>query len=135
VRQVLLNLLTNASEAIVATGEEGAIFIATGPCTLTPELLAEATVSAASPGPHGFVEVGDTGDGIDPEALARIFDPFFSTKFTGRGLGLAAVQGIIRAHHGALFVRSTTGRGATFRACFPLAPGGAGDVGGEDPPR
>ena len=126
VRQVLLNLLTNAAEAITAAdaapGAEGrgVITVATGQVALEAGDLARATFSAAEPGPACFIEVRDTGSGMDDATLARIFDPFFSTKFTGRGLGLPAVQGIVRAHHGALFVHSAPGQGASFRVCFPL---------------
>jgi len=52
---------------------------------------------------------------MDPEVRSRLFDPFFSTKFTGRGLGLAAVLGIVRAHHGAIHIDSEVGRGTTFQ--------------------
>ena len=120
-RQVLLNLLTNAAEATAATG--GTVTITTGQHDLTLIELAVATFSAAQPGRCTYLEVRDTGCGMDAATIARIFDPFFSTKFTGRGLGLAAVQGIVRAHRGALFVQSIPGDGAMFRVYFPLAPG------------
>lgn len=125
VRQVLLNLITNAAEAIAARGGPGAIAITTGRATLDEGDLAGAAFSAARPGPCCFVEVSDSGGGIADEVLGRIFEPFFSTKFTGRGLGLAAVQGIMRAHAGALFVRSAAGAGSSFRACFPAGGGPA----------
>jgi signal transduction histidine kinase len=118
VRQVLLNLLTNAAEA---TGAGGAISVVTGAARLAAADLQGAAFSAARPGPCCYFQVADSGPGMDAETLARIFEPFFSTKFTGRGLGLAAVQGIMRAHSGALFVRSAPGAGATFCACFPVA--------------
>jgi CheY-like chemotaxis protein len=77
-----------------------------------------------------FIEVSDTGTGMDAAALERIFDPFYTTKFTGRGLGLAAVLGIIRSHKGALKVYSVLNRGTTFKLFFPctdeiLRPGAA----------
>jgi signal transduction histidine kinase len=66
--------------------------------------------------------VKDDGPGMDATMMARVFDPFFSTKQTGRGLGLAAVQGIVRSHRGALRLTSAPGRGTTFRVWFPLEP-------------
>jgi PAS domain S-box-containing protein len=101
VQQIVLNLVSNAAEAI-ADGI-GVITITTGPD-------AEGGV---------FLEVADTGCGMDPETRARIFDPFFTTKFTGRGLGLAAVAGIVRSHKGTIRVTSTPHQGSAFRVCFP----------------
>ncbi len=74
-------------------------------------------------GDYVSLTVSDTGEGMPPETTARIFDPFFSTKFTGRGLGLAAVVGIVRAHTGALRVESHQGEGSTFELIVPACQG------------
>jgi signal transduction histidine kinase len=75
----------------------------------------------ATPGTYAFLEVRDNGPGMDADTLSRIFNPFFTTKQSGHGLGLAAVQGIVRGHRGALHVDSAPGRGARFCAWFPVA--------------
>jgi two-component system cell cycle sensor histidine kinase/response regulator CckA len=112
-RQVLVNLLTNASDALCDC--PGTIQVTTGTQTLAG-------------GTHIFIEVVDSGCGMDEATIARIFDPFFTTKFTGRGLGLAAVQGIIRGHQGVLQVHSEPGQGATFRVLFPAVQNATPEV-------
>jgi signal transduction histidine kinase len=76
----------------------------------------------ASEGEYFFLEVSDNGCGMDGEILARLFDPFFSTKFIGRGLGMAAVLGIIRLHKGAIQILSKPGVGSTFQILLPALP-------------
>lgn len=117
-RQVVMNLITNASDAL--NDREGTITVSTGTITLDPRAL-EGAYSATdlSGGEYVFLEVADTGGGMDAETQARIFEPFFTTKFTGRGLGLAAVLGIMRGHQGAVQVNSVVGEGTVFRLLFP----------------
>jgi CheY-like chemotaxis protein len=108
----------NASEAI--EDRPGAIRIRTGTGHVDrPELLQMHLAADLEPGRYVYLEVSDTGRGMSAETLARIFDPFFSTKFTGRGLGLAAVLGIVRSHKGALKVESREGTGSRFRLLLP----------------
>jgi PAS domain S-box-containing protein len=119
-RQVLMNLIVNASEAI---GERsGVISVTTGLANCDAEYLRGCfSADGTQPGDFAYVEVADTGQGMDKATLDRIFDPFFTTKFTGRGLGLAAVLGIVRGHRGAIKVYSEPGRGTTFKLLFPIA--------------
>src|SRR5207245_11323068 len=112
--------LINASEAI--DGAEGTITVRTGVVELGPDALRDTLhPPEAAPGPHVCVEVRDTGCGMDAATTAKVFDPFFSTKFTGRGLGLATVLGVVRGHRGALAVTSAPGQGTTFRVYLPAA--------------
>ncbi len=113
-QQVAMSLMTNASESF--EGREGEVLVRTG------ALEARSNpYSAEKPVAQVFLEVSDTGSGMDVETREKIFDPFFTTKFTGRGLGLAAVQGIVRAHGGSIRVDSTPHRGTTFTATFPAS--------------
>jgi nitrogen-specific signal transduction histidine kinase/CheY-like chemotaxis protein len=117
-RQVVMNLITNASDAIAE--ESGVISIRTGVMIPDEEYLAAASVSETKPGLESvFLEVADTGSGMDEETKAKIFEPFFTTKFTGRGLGLAGVLGIVRGHQGAIRVDSEPGEGTTVRVLLP----------------
>jgi PAS domain S-box-containing protein len=120
IRQIIMNLVINASEAI--GGAEGTITVCTGVVELGPDALRDTLhPPEAAPGPHVCVEVQDTGCGMDAATVAKVFDPFFSTKLTGRGLGLATVLGVVRGHRGALAVTSAPGRGTTFRVYLPAA--------------
>lgn len=121
VSQVVINLISNASEAL--SDGAGKITVRTGvidlPAAPSKAVFAEQFV----PGTHVYIEVVDTGCGMDAATAAKIFDPFFTTKFTGRGLGLAAVAGIVRGHRGALEVESEPGIGTVFRVMFPATDG------------
>jgi CheY-like chemotaxis protein len=123
-RQVLMNLVINASDAI--GDRNGTISITTGVVRADRAYLDTTFLAPDIPaGGYVFLEVSDTGDGMSAETQARIFEPFFSTKFAGRGLGLAAVLGIVRGHKGALKVYSEVGRGSSFKFLLPAADGTA----------
>ena len=116
--QVIINLVTNASDAL--GDQPGTIDIRTCTRALSREDLAMLYMQdELEPGTYVCLEVRDSGCGMDSETLSRIFDPFFSTKFAGRGLGLAAVLGILRSHRGAIGVDSTLGEGTMFRLYLP----------------
>ncbi|MCX7046763.1 MAG: PAS domain S-box protein [Candidatus Sumerlaeota bacterium] len=120
IRQVVMNLVINASEAI--GDNDGVIAISTGVMECDEAFFRECHLTEATPpGTYVYLEIADTGCGMDGETQLKIFDPFYTTKFTGRGLGLAAVLGIIRAHKGAIKVQSEPGKGTTFRALFPAS--------------
>jgi PAS domain S-box-containing protein len=121
IRQAITNLVTNAAEAL--EGRSGIITLNTGTHELDDAYFAKCVeCPGRAPGEYVCLEVSDNGPGIDPEISGRIFEPFFSTKFPGRGLGLAAVLGIVRGHQGALHFSSTPGKGCTFRISLPAAP-------------
>jgi PAS domain S-box-containing protein len=117
--QILMNLITNASEAL---GEDsGVIAIRTGTVDCDRDYLRDTYLSPKlSAGKYVYLEIRDTGTGMDAETLDKVFDPFFTTKFVGRGLGLAAVLGIIRSHNGAIKVESARGLGTTFCVLLPV---------------
>jgi PAS domain S-box-containing protein len=116
IRQVVMNLLTNACEAI--QGHDGAVSVLTSRMTVRIG-EEQADQRALPPGEYVRLEVTDTGCGIAEAARPRIFDPFYSTRALGRGLGLAAVQGIVRSLGGAIRVQSAVNRGSTFEVLVP----------------
>jgi two-component system cell cycle sensor histidine kinase/response regulator CckA len=119
-RRITSSLLDNAVEALDAT--EGTVSISTGTVHLTRSALDSYSVGAeAAPGPFAYVEVADDGCGMTEEVRSRMLEPFFTTKFQGRGLGLAAVDGLIRGHRGALAVQSVPGVGTKVRVLLPAA--------------
>jgi CheY-like chemotaxis protein len=142
-RQVILNLLTNASEAM--EGRSGKINVSSGleKCDARrQELLPKRAPGVPAPTALVYLRVGDSGCGISPENLPRVFDPFFSTKFPGRGLGLPAVQGIARALGGCVDLQSQEGRGTIVSVYFPalgalkeIRPAESIDVAGTERPR
>jgi PAS domain S-box-containing protein len=115
IRQVVMNLITNASDAL--GDRTGKITLTIGAMETGP--LTPCLAGMAPNGTSVFLDVTDTGSGMESDTLTRIFDPFFTTKFTGRGLGLAAVLGIMRGHHGAIQVTSRPHAGTSFRLLFP----------------
>jgi len=118
IRQVVMNLITNASDAI--GDKSGVVTLSTGVMLADKAYLAQSYLNEDLPeGEYVFVEVADTGCGMDEATRAKIFDPFFTTKFTGRGLGLAAVLGIVRGHRGAIRVYSELGRGTSIKVLLP----------------
>ena len=116
-----MNLILNGAEAIV--GRAGSVTVTTARRQLPAAGLdiRQPTGEPLPPGPYVELRVEDDGAGMDEDAVPRIFEPFFTTKTTGRGLGLAAVQGIVRGHRGGIKVESTPGRGTTFTILFPAS--------------
>jgi PAS domain S-box-containing protein len=132
--QVVMNLITNASDAI--GDQPGVITLRTDAVRLGREYLATTYINDELPeGLYVILEVSDTGCGMDRETLGRIFDPFFSTKFAGRGLGLAAVLGIVRGHKGAIKVYSEAEQGTTFKILLPAKEAQQGAVDPEGRPK
>ncbi len=120
-QQVVMNLIINAADAIGKVA--GQVSVRTGVRDVVAGALGEGWLRAnleLEAGRYVVVEVTDTGVGMSAETLSRIFDPFFTTKEKGRGLGLAAVSGIVRAHQGDLWVRSVVGQGTTFQLLLPV---------------
>ena len=127
-RQVLSNLLANARDAVA--GGPGAVRVVTRRCQLGAAELGRMVVAEGlAAGPAVLLEVADQGPGMDADTLARLWEPFFTTKPAGRGLGLPSVLGILRQHRAGLGVESSPGHGTRFRVAFatpPPAPAGTG---------
>ncbi len=124
IRQVIMNLITNASEAYAET--PGTIDISTGVQALNAEEILSLAdpfpaelMHDSKPGNYVYLGVKDSGCGMKPDVIARIFDPFFSTKFIGRGLGMSAVLGILRGHKGFIEIESKVGKGTQFKIFLP----------------
>lgn len=120
VRQIIMNLVINASDAL---GEgTGRITLRTGAAEFESDALHSPYVEETPPpGRYSFIEIEDEGSGMQADTLARIFEPFFSTKFAGRGLGLPVVLGIVRSHRGTLQVESWFARGTRVVVLLPCA--------------
>jgi len=122
IRQVAMNLITNASEAI--GDKEGVIAISIHSVALHGiDITKLYPGGEVMPGRYVRLEVSDTGRGMDEETKKKIFDPLFTTKITGRGLGLASLFNVMRRHNGAIDVRSEAGKGSVFRVYFPAEDG------------
>jgi two-component system cell cycle sensor histidine kinase/response regulator CckA len=118
IRQIIMNLVINASESI--GDENGVIAITTGTMDCDQAYLSKIWLyDKLAAGTYIYLEIADTGCGMDSDTISKIFDPFFTTKFTGRGLGLAAVLGIIRGHRGAINLYSEPGKGTSFEVYLP----------------
>jgi nitrogen-specific signal transduction histidine kinase len=125
-----MNLVINAAEAC-SPGDS--VQIVTGVRTVDEAEVADAVAGEGlRAGTYVVPTVADSGAGMDAGTKARIFDPCFTTKFSGRGLGLAAVTGIVRGHQGAITVEFSPGCGSTFRVYLPAAAQAA-RAGGDQP--
>ena len=116
--QVIMNLCINAVEAIEASGH---IMVTTRNFVADEEFV--ASNSGFEPGPYVCLSVEDTGCGMSPDVLSKVFEPFFSTKYQGRGLGLAAVYGIVKNHGGQIWIKSQEGKGAKVTVFLPAEMG------------
>ena len=124
IRQVVMNLITNATDAVGDT--PGVVSVKTGQMRCEEDYLSTLLLGEElAAGSYVFLEVADTGIGMDEATQERIFDPFFTTKFTGRGLGLAATLGIVRGHQGGIKLYSEPGEGTTFKVLLSVATGDA----------
>lgn len=120
IRQVVRNLLTNSLESV--SGPECVITLSTGIIQCTAQGLESSRITEKpAEGMYAYLDVRDNGQGMDKQTQTRVFDPFFSTKFTGRGLGMPAVYGIVKGHGGAIMLDSQQDLGTTVRVLFPLA--------------
>ncbi len=118
IQQLVTHLVKNAAESMAP--KAGIVRVSTGLSDVGPDSTKELFVPAElRPGPHVFLEVRDTGEGMDAETMSKAFDPFFTTKFPGRGLGLAVALGIVRGHGGGVKVTSAPGHGTTFTVLVP----------------
>ncbi len=120
-RQVIMNLVLNGSESL--NGQTGFVRISTSVVQLSADDLCDCVVSFSEPD-SAFVQlqVSDNGSGMDTVTIEKMFDPFFSTKFSGRGLGLSTVLGIVRSHKGSIRVSASPSQGTRFDILLPISP-------------
>jgi signal transduction histidine kinase len=120
IRQIVMNLITNAGEAI---GDNlGTISISTSTIELSEESNQTLDLLVRiNGGRYACIQVDDTGPGMDENTKGKIFDPFFSTKSSGRGLGLSAALGIVRGHQGSICITSIPGAGTSIKVFLPLS--------------
>jgi PAS domain S-box-containing protein len=120
IQRIVMNLIINAAEAI--GDENGTINVVLSKTVFAVDQTEPDTFGTIiHAGSYACLEVADTGCGMDEETQKRIFEPFYTTKFTGRGLGMSAIRGIVKSHNGALQLTSTPGVGTTFKVYFPLS--------------
>ena len=119
-QQLIMNLIINASEAL--EGKSGTVKLCTGVRYCDEALLAQSLlIEKPLPQNMAYIKVIDDGCGMGAETINRIFDPFFTSKFTGRGLGMSVVHGIVKGHGGAITVQSEPGKGTTIAVYFPVS--------------
>jgi two-component system, cell cycle sensor histidine kinase and response regulator CckA len=117
-RQLFSHLVMNASEALPETGE---ILLSVGRIPCDRAYLQEPQADPDLPeGDYAYVDVSDNGSGMTAETLKAIYDPFFSTRFAGRGLGMAVALGIVKSHRGVIKINTLPGKGTTVRVLLPL---------------
>ena len=120
-RQVLMNVLLNASDAL--GNRPGTVRVACGSLQLTEAIPANRCApDGLAVGPYAFLEVSDTGCGMERDTLTRVFDPFFTTKARGHGLGMSVVLGIVSGHGGGITIASTPAGGTRVRILLPVCP-------------
>ena len=121
IQQILANVVTNAWEASGTGRGTVRLSVTTVAATDIPGSKRFPIDWQPQPSAYACVEIADTGCGISPDDVEKLFDPFFTRKFAGRGLGLPVVLGIARAHDGVVTVESEPGRGSVFRIFFPVS--------------
>jgi signal transduction histidine kinase len=116
--ELVVHLLKNGYESL--SGNPGTVTVDLSSIDVSEDELKRSYVIEKPPsGRYVCLTVSDTGEGMNDETLQRLFEPYYSTRFTGRGLGLAAVLGIVRLHGGAVFVDSQSGNGSSVRVLLP----------------